>query len=94
MSRKRQPTTIVNLHYSPDAPLLPDGKPLPDVCTAEEVMLFLRLTEPTTDNKPRHRALDSLRERRVLVGFKCGRFVLYTKKAVLECLDLLQREAV
>lgn len=90
----RKPTTVINFHYSPDAPLMPDGRPLPDVCTAEEVVLFLRLADPSDDPNRRHRTLDGLRERRILVGYKCGRFVRYTKKAVLDCLELLQQEAV
>lgn len=90
---KRQPTTVINFHYSPGTPLLPDGRPLPDICTAEEVMQYLRLGDPTT-GKCRPRALELFRERGILVGHKVGRFVRFKREAVLECLASLEREVV
>lgn len=88
---KRQPTTVINFHYSPDTPLLPDGRPLPDVCTKEDVMMYLRLGDPT---KGRARSLELLRERRLLVGHKIGKDIRFTKKGVLDCLQQLEREVV
>lgn len=90
---KRQPTTVINFHYSPGTPLLPDGRPLPDICTAEEVMHYLRLADPTT-GKCRARSLENLRERGMLIGHKVGRYVRYTQKAVMDCLQQLEREVV
>lgn len=90
---KRQPTTVINFHYSPGTPLLPDGRPLPDVCTAEEVMQYLRLADPTT-GKCRARSLENLRERRILIGYKSGRYVRFKRQAVLDCLQQLEREVV
>lgn len=92
MGRSKTPTTVVNLHYAPDMPLMPDGRPLPDVCTADEVMAYLRLPEPT--NKGRPRSLSTLREMKILVGFKLGKQTHYTRKAVLDCLAALEREVV
>lgn len=86
--------TVVNIHLSPDVPLMPDGRPLPDVCTADEVLAYLRMGLDDPGGTKKQRALQPLRERNWLVGFKCGRHVMYTKAAVMECRRLMEENGV
>lgn len=99
MTKKKRPQIlrpIVNVHLSPDTPIMPDGRPLPDLCDAMDVILYLRIGDNKEDpgGANKQRALAALREKGWLVGFKCGRNVKFTKQAVLECLRRMQEERV
>jgi hypothetical protein len=96
---KRQPytpaPTIVNFHYAPETPLLPDGRPLPDICTSHEVIQYLRLdVSANASQTGRPNSLEYMRERGILVGMKIGRHIRYTRKSVLECRQHLEQEKV
>ena len=92
MSKNKQPI-VVNIHLSPDTPLMPNGRPVPDILTADQVLEYLGIGEGENawgDNP--HRGLSRLREKGWLIGFKCGRYVKFTRKAVMDCLNKMAEE--
>lgn len=83
---------IVHVHLPADTALMPDGRPLPDICTAEEVLHYLRMGEVNPGGVKKQRSLQPLREKGWLVGFRSGRNIMYTKQAVLDCRRIMEEK--
>lgn len=92
MSKAARSSTVVNVHLPANTPLMPDGRPLPDICTADQVLAYLRMGEAEPGGAKKQRALQPLRERGWLAGFRSGRNIVYTKDAVLECRRIMEQE--
>lgn len=83
----------VNVHLPSGTALMPDGRPVPDILTADQVLHYLRLGyDDNPGGKHPVRSLRTLREKGWLVGFKCGRDVKFTREALLTCVKRMQEE--
>lgn len=90
---KSKPQVNVTLQLPQGVALMPDGRPLPDICTADQVLAYLQLGQgDNPGGKTPIRALNKLREKGWLVGFRCGRDVKFTRDAILACVKRMQEE--
>lgn len=72
-------------HYNslPGPSFFPDGRPVPDLMTQDEVILYLRIPE-ISEAKDYNNAIDNLKRMRDLPRIPLCNTILFPREAVLE----------